>query len=152
MEATTKICDLFVSKREREIHKYSREQPNWWSDEIAELRREVIKHRRRCTRARRKKTNGPEREAQLKLLKENLHAARKTLKTAIKKAKQAVEQPIRIDANNEIVSPLDTFSLSEIQAIVDEWCKPSLSSLTEKMTHNALLSCESITKALEPKD
>lgn len=79
-------------------------------------------------------------------------------KTAIKKAKQAVEQSTRIDANNEIVSPLeipfflDTFSLSEIQAIVDEWCKPSPSSLTEKMTHNALLSCESITKALEPED
>lgn len=74
------------------VVKNNRKHVYWWSEDIADLRKEAIKARRRLTRNRYKNT-------QSEVDRSNYKAIKKALKAAIKKAKSA--------AWNELISSID---------------------------------------------
>uniref|UniRef100_A0A6M2DQW1 Putative 115 kDa protein in type-1 retrotransposable element n=1 Tax=Xenopsylla cheopis TaxID=163159 RepID=A0A6M2DQW1_XENCH len=92
MKIITKACDASMPRRKT---KHSRNPAYWWTNEIAELRKTCLKHRRRATRAAK---DSPEQTLNLSEYK----VAKKALNRAIKTSKSKLWAELCNELNNDV--------------------------------------------------
>lgn len=113
------VRDYKERKTKEQKNKEKRTNAYWWSDEIAELRRKYIKQRRIYTRARGKKNA---KEEELARIKENLNAAKKTLKTAIRKVKEiCLSESYKELSSLDALESLEMFFASIVTFCLDDF-------------------------------
>ncbi|KAL0121307.1 hypothetical protein PUN28_008759 [Cardiocondyla obscurior] len=111
-ETVTRACDMSMP---RVKHRFRR-SAYWWSDQIAALRRDAIRTSRKVTRSR---DNQDRRAEALATYKE----ARKTLRTAIRKAKE--------ESWTELIEALDDDPWGRAYKIVCKKLRPMAPPITE---------------------
>ncbi|XP_070530002.1 uncharacterized protein [Cardiocondyla obscurior] len=128
--AVTDACNTSMPQTSQDI----RRAAYWWSDEIAQLRRELVRRRRAVTRCR---DNIGRREREM----EPFRQAREALKKAIRAAKAR--------AWNELIQALDEDPWGRAYKIVSKKLRPSAPPITEILDKGFV---EEVVDTLFPAD